>query len=409
MECGPNEGLEFSHDRKRVMAQEYGPNLDDFRSLAGQLGEVVTGGLQVDHQVVFWGRQVVSVHLPNIEGTMKSRPGQIPGQVTGEKDAPVSPGYSWSEYLESLIQQEGTLAAVAQKLALHSPKAEDMSSIERALRRLRAKGQRDGGAWGQRVVRLFGIPSAVEERIRWMGLYHSPFSDLPVKLCLDLLRVWDRPPVISSRARVYLLLGFSGCGLRERRFDDAERYLNQAESALSGREASFAAAKIELFLCRAYLESRRASGRVEGLLLEASELLRASQLSPEDASCFHARLTDQWAYQENRSRTPGSHAQALLRYEALPKADVHPFASYRRESGLAYGHFIAGDRTAALSHAREAIRYAGDGGYVRLRAMGLLMEARILGAEGAKSIERARAIAERLGDMELLARIARAT
>lgn len=40
-----------------------------------------------------------------------------------------------------------------------------------------------------------------------MGLYHSPFSDLPLPLCIDWLTLLDRPPVSTSRARVWLHLG----------------------------------------------------------------------------------------------------------------------------------------------------------------------------------------------------------
>jgi hypothetical protein len=87
---------------------------------------------------------------------------------------------------------------------------------------------------------------------------------------------------------------------------------------------------------------------------------------------------------------------------------LHPFASYRREAGLAYGNHALGDREAALRHAQAAVRHAGDGGFVRLRVMGLLLEARILGSEGEQSLQRAHAIALRLGDEELLSRIGRA-
>ena len=59
----------------------------------------------------------------------------------------------------------------------------------------------------------------------------------------------------------------------------------------------------------------------------------------------------------------------------------------------------------ALLHARRACAHAGDGGYTRLRAMGLMMLVKVAGDRGA--LERARAIAIRLGDDELLARVAR--
>ena len=68
--------------------------------------------------------------------------------------------------------------------------------------------------------------------------------------------------------------------------------------------------------------------------------------------------------------------------------------------------FARGRTADALALVQRAIAHAGDGGYTRLRAMGLLMQARITddAALRATSIERACTIATRLGDDELLAR-----
>ena len=53
----------------------------------------------------------------------------------------------------------------------------------------------------------------------------------------------------------------------------------------------------------------------------------------------------------------------------------------------------------------RACEHAGDGGYTRLRAMGLLLVAQVQGRPGGDAARaRARAIARRLGDGELLAR-----
>ncbi|HEY0136872.1 MAG TPA: hypothetical protein VGB85_22475, partial [Nannocystis sp.] len=90
----------------------------------------------------------------------------------------------------------------------------------------------------------------------------------------------------------------------------------------------------------------------------------------------------------------------------LPGGEVHPFVGYRRDAGLAYGHFKLGERAAALAYAQSALEHAGDGGYVRLRAMGLGLLARILGEQaGAAARARALGIARRLEDEELLGRI----
>jgi hypothetical protein len=118
---------------------------------------------------------------------------------------------------------------------------------------------------------------------------------------------------------------------------------------------------------------------------------------------------DQRAYQKNNP--PGGEAPdlrgALALYEALPREDIHPFVSYRRDAGLAYGRYKLGDRAAAVELAEAAIGHAGDGGYIRLRAMALNLLARILGDDGARARARALAIAKRLEDEELLGRIDR--
>lgn len=319
---------------------------------------------------------------------MSERAGQISGQ----------PGYTWGELIASLAEEHGSLTAVAWKLVEHAS-GDDVQSIERALRRLRTRGQLDGGVWGQRVLRVFGPPQSIETRLRWMGLYHSPFNDLPVALCLDQLRVWDRPPVSASRARVWVRLGLASCALRERRYDDAAHHAEQARAA-QGPDV----ARIELALLDGYIASRRGLADAIAPALDAADAaLSAATLEPDDAACFRARLADQRAYQLSKA---GDHAGALAIYAALPDADVHPFASYRRDAGLAYGSHRVGKTDAAVMLAKRAIDHAGDGGYTRLRAMGLIMLARITGE--AEPLSRARAIAVRLADTELLARVDRA-
>jgi hypothetical protein len=307
--------------------------------------------------------------------------------------------------VNGLVDEHGTLAQVAWKL-IERASGDDVASIERALRRLRGRGQLDGGVWGQRLLRVFGVPATVESRLRWMGLYHSPFNDLPVALCLDQLRVWDRPPVSSSRARVWVQLGFASCALRQQQFEGAGAHVAQASAALGGLDASYDVARVEVILIEAYIASRAkeagqsVDGAVEALLDHVQPLL--ASLGETDAACCRARLVDQRAYQLNRRN---QHEAALALYESLPAADVHPFASYRRDSGRAYGYYKLGQRERAIELAQRACDHAGDGGYTRLRAMGLLLLAKILGPDaGASALARARAIAERLADDELLAR-----
>ncbi|NRD47244.1 MULTISPECIES: hypothetical protein [Corallococcus] len=341
---------------------------------------------------------------------MASGPPRRNGQKTGHREAAaqVPAGYTWSDYLDALVKEHGTLAAVAWKL-VERGLAEDTTSVERALRRLRGRGQRDGGLIGQRLLRVFGVPATVEAQARWMGTYHSPFGDLPVRLCLDQLRLWERPPLSESRARVWILLGLAGVALRQRAFDDA-RTLLEGAAAL----ADAPAARIEHHLATSYLLTRldsdvkRAEAAARPHLESARSILDASraELDPTDAACFQARLVDHEAFDANRR---GDSAAALALYRSLPTEDVHPFASYRRDAGLAFGLHRMGEREEALRLAQTACEHAGDGGYVRLRVMGLLMVARIQGApDQARTLARAAAIANRLDDPELRIRIDRA-
>src|SRR5262249_50614906 len=201
---------------------------------------------------------------------------------------------------------------------------------------LRARGQREGGVWGQRLLRRVGVPRAITERVRWMGLYHSPFNDLPLSLCLDQLRLWDRPPVAETGARLWIELGYASCALRQRRHQAATAHAEAVEATLAGTDADEDAARIELALMRGYLASRaQAPDEVAPPLDTVAHPLDRARLQPDDAACFRARLVDQRAFQLNREHRADSDAQALALYRSLPAEDVHPFASYRRDAGLA--------------------------------------------------------------------------
>jgi hypothetical protein len=193
--------------------------------------------------------------------------------------------------------------------------------------------------------------------------------------------------------------------LRLRQFSEARTHLAATRSSLTA--APDGVASVELALASAYLESHAAREQVPALLEEAEHQLATSTIDLADRACFEARLVDQRAFIDNQKHTREGHERALARYRTLPSVDVHPFASYRREAGLAYCQHALGDVQTSLRHAQAAVRHAGDGGFVRLRVMGLLLEARILGDEGKATLERAHAIALRLADEELLARVGR--
>ena len=338
-------------------------------------------------------------------------PGQA-GQAGQDGSASGLAGYSWGEYVAHLVAEHGSLAAVALRLAERATTPEDSASVERALRRLRQRGNLDGGDYGRRLLRVFGLPRPIEARVKWMGVYHSRFCDLPRSLCREQLRLWDRPPINESRARVWIELGLASAALRGQELEQAALHLRRARAAKPGEQA----ARVELALVEGFLASRQHDhARVEGALAEAQAQLESDAqedaLAPEERACLRVRWVDQRAYQLNNPRdgaTPDWRV-AMALYAALPAGELHPFVGYRRDAGLAYAHYKLGERDAAIRLTTAAIEHAGDGGYLRLRVMGLHLLARILGEqEGAPARARALAIARRLEDEELLGRLARA-
>ncbi len=328
---------------------------------------------------------------------MARSPGRKPGQPSAEAS---NPGFAWGDYVDWLVETHGTLAAVAEKLASHRAFADDVGSIERALRRLRGRGQLAGGTWGARALAAFGVPSAAGERTRWMGSYHSRFVDLPVPICQELVRLWDRPPISEApEARVWLALAHATNTLRSADVAAAAPHLRRARAsiALAPIEAT-----IELLLVEAFVASREDPAKVPALLDQIGPLFEEAKPSA-DRACLFARYIDQRAWQINKGRAGAKdHAKAEKLYASIPTKDAPPFALCRRENGLAYGRWKQGDRASAIEHARNAVRHAGDGGHVRLRAMALTMLGKILGDdEGAAAKERAIAIVTDLDDEAL--------
>jgi hypothetical protein len=287
---------------------------------------------------------------------------------------------TWAEYLRWLAAEHGSLVAVAVKLAGARHSAE---SVERALRRLRTKKNCDGGDWGRRALRAFGLPRETVERVRWMGQYHSVFTDLPVDLCLDQLRAWHRPPLSESPARVWLELGLATCALRQADLGGAEWHLAAAARVPSASVE----ARLELGLVRAFVDSKR--GREPDL-----EVLEPLVREARDAA-LTARWLDQRAYQ--------SKSDARKLYEQIPEDG--PFAACKRHTGLAYACWKEGDLARARAHAERAVTEAGDGGYTRLRITALGLLANILGSDDVRA--RAVRAARHLQDPELEARVSR--
>ena len=319
------------------------------------------------------------------------------------EQAPV--GYTWGDYVDELVAQAGSLTAVAERIAATRSYEDDVGSIERALRRLRTRGLQPGGKWGQALLNLYGLPVNVQARLRWMAAYHSRFSDLPVALCEDLVRLWDHPPTTERReSRAWLALARTSIALRRNDMPSASELLERAGSDLGS--SAHIEVQIEALLTRAFIASKVEPARVPELLDLVKTKLDSVE-SAEERACLHVRWVDQTAYDLNRGRdAPPNPAAAEALYNQVATDNAPPFVLCRRANGLAYARWKQGDAAGAAELAREAARHAGDGGHVRLRVMALSMLARIDAREVA-SHERALEMSKRLEDELLLARISR--
>jgi len=304
-------------------------------------------------------------------------------------------GFDWAAYVDWMVANTGSLAAVADRLAAHRGYKDDAGSVERALRRLRRRGTRDGGTWGTRALAVFGLPDAVHQRVRWLGQYHSRFTDLPASMAADLLRAWDQPPTTeSATGRAWIALGRASLAIRARDHAAAAEHLVRARVDLTHASPL---ARLEAVLASAYL----ASSDAPGALLDQVPALLAEIDDPYERACLQARWVDHRAYEKNRA---GDHAAAEALYRGIPD-DAPAFARARRDSGLAYVRWKQGDVTVAADHARRAADHAGDGGHVRARAMALGLLARIIDDPEARA--RAIAISQQLEDETMLARLTR--
>lgn len=339
---------------------------------------------------------------------MATSPGHDPGHETASSsENAVDPGFSWGDHVAWLVDKFGSLAAVAEKLSALRGYKEDVATIERALRRLRSRGQLDGGSWGARLLAAFGLPGAVDARARWMGAYHSRFTDLPLPVCRDLVRLWDRPPISDAPAsRIWLALAHATCALRGNEHDAAADHLQRARASFAKAPPE---ARAEVLLVEAYMASRSEMLRVPAMLVQVEELL-GEAMPPLDKACLYARWIDQRAYEKNRSapgKTP-DHAGAEALYRTIDERNAPAFTLCRRANGLAYALWKQGLSEEAAAFARRAAEHAGDGGHLRLRAMALNMLARIVGGpESEQARARATAIAASLDDEALQMRFER--
>jgi len=236
-----------------------------------------------------------------------------------------------------------------------------------------------------------------------MGAYHSRFTDLPVSVCEDLVRLWDHPPTTERREdRAWLALARTTILLRKNDFAAAHTELTRAEKDLSVAPEE---ARVEAALALAFIASRSAPETVHVLLATVTPLLSRVS-SGDDRACLLARYIDQQAYSlgtKDGGKEDGAAREAM--YRKIPVENAPPFALCRRANGLAYALWKQGKKDEAAAHAREAATHAGDGGHVRMRAMALAMLARILrGEEADRASLRAKEISRRLEDETLRTR-----
>lgn len=284
--------------------------------------------------------------------------------------APLSPmALTWGQYTELLISERGGLAELARCLMELAPTGlpDDPQTIERGIRRLRARGHLPGEKYGRLLIRCMGIPSPIAAQARQLGQYHSRLSDLPVPTRRDQLRLWDRPPISESPLAAWIHIGLAS--LAHRSLDAAiiDRRLALARLVVraAGPDAGLELALMEARLLSDRKERQQAMARLD----EAQALLGDTALTTDDAACYFARFQDQRAYLTTRTgaRDRAVLTEALALYRSIPLEDAPPFAAFRRAHGEGWCLWRSGQPEAGLHHARLAAQHAGDGGLIRMR------------------------------------------
>jgi hypothetical protein len=290
----------------------------------------------------------------------------IPDMV--ETQAPPM-GCTWERYLEQLVREHGGWTSLAQLLIRRAGQSvelpHDPGSIERALRRLKARGNAPGGQYGRWLLRYFGVPRPLEDTARWMGQYHGRFADLPLSLREGQLWLWDRPPIAESTVACWIHLGLASVALRRNDLATVRLRLSRAGHATQ------LAAQVEAALLEARLamDAGRAASAADILARTKPQI--AEMPRGIDRDCYHARWVDQRAYHQIHAGPVARLSAAVRLYRSIDARSPAPFALFRRDHGLAYCHWKLGDHRRSVDHARAAVEHAGDAGLLRFRAMAL--------------------------------------
>ncbi len=139
----------------------------------------------------------------------------------------------WSTYVDGLIAEHGSLAAVCQRVAaLRGYKGGRREHRPRAAPAARP-GARSRAARGTDCSRHSGCPRTSASGCGSWGQYHSRFVDLPLPLGNDLVQLWDRPPTSESHSgRTWLSLA-RATAVRADAFADAAGHLDTAAAAVA--------------------------------------------------------------------------------------------------------------------------------------------------------------------------------
>ena len=326
-------------------------------------------------------------------------------------------GLSWAAYIARWVDDCGGWLPLADQLIARArgrfEVPDDPQTIERGLRRLARRDHKPGGQYGRWMLRLFGVTSSIESWLRWLGVAHSRFTELPSGLRLEQLALWNRPPIAETPLVCWIELGIAHAHHSRLDHEAHDHWLSRAELHAA---AAGPAAEIELALARAESESdaRRHDTVPAHLAVVDEHLSRAfadvHALPEADALAYRARLAIQRALLCTRppaGREPDL-AGASRHYASIPDSEsTIPFVACSRAIGLAYCAWTLGDLADAERWATRAIDEAGDGGLVRMRVRALNMLSRVVDRERAADINaRAHRIATMLEDEELLRRVA---
>jgi tetratricopeptide (TPR) repeat protein len=284
-------------------------------------------------------------------------------------------GCTWQRYLDQLADEHGgwtALTRVLMRRAGHSAGLpEDPGTVERGLRRLKARGNAPGGQYGRWLLRYFGVPHPLEDTARLLGQYHSRFADLPLSLREAQLWSWDRPPIAESPAACWINLGLASIALRRGDLTDARLRLARVG------DTAHLAAQVEsaLFNARIAMDSGQ-QAHAEAVLTQTQAQI--AQLPPgQEQDCYQARWADQRAYHAIHAGPAPRLPQAKRLYESINARSPAAFVRFRRDHGLAYCHWKLGDHDRAVRHARAAVDHAGDAGLLRFRVLALHLLAHI--------------------------------